>query len=229
MKVLIAAPLRQKPKIFREYQKGLDSLILPDGVKADRFFVVNDCPEVIPEIRNADWVEVNSDSVTVYQDHVWTGNLVSAVATYRNMTIRRALEGGYDYLLSVDTDLVLEPHTLEYLLKADKDFVAGLFWTNGWSNAWMYDQCAVNNLPEWHVPGTYQVGGTGALFLIKRKVLEAGVDYSPIPNLRKAVFGEDRYFCIRQCATGSRSGSTATATRYIFTRNRTTETTWRER
>ena len=32
MKVLIAAPLRQDPKIFMEYQKGLDSLIIPDGV-----------------------------------------------------------------------------------------------------------------------------------------------------------------------------------------------------
>ena len=44
IRVLIAAPLRQEPKIFREYQKGLDSLILPEGVTADRFFVVNDCP-----------------------------------------------------------------------------------------------------------------------------------------------------------------------------------------
>ena len=202
IKVLIAAPLRQNPKIFREYQKGLDGLIIPEGVTADRFFVVNDCPEVVPEIRNAEYVEINSDNVTMYQDHVWTGDLVSAMSTYRNMTIRKALEGGYDYLLSVDTDLVLEPHTLEYLLKADKDCVAGMFWTNGWSNCWMYDQCTGNHLPEWDEPGLYRVGGTGALFLIKRKVLEAGVDYSPIPNLKKAVFGEDRYFCIRAVCNG---------------------------
>lgn len=201
-RVLIAAPLRQDPKIFREYQKGLDSLIIPDGVKADRFFVVNDCPEVIPEIRNAEYVEINSENVTMYQNHMWTGDLVSAMSTYRNMTIRKALEGGYDYLMSVDTDLVLEEHTLEYLMKADKDCVAGLFWTNGWSNAWMYDQCDVNNPPEWKTPGLYRVGGTGALFLIKRKVLEAGVDYTPIPNLRKAVFGEDRHFCIRAVCAG---------------------------
>ena len=32
--------------------------------------------------------------------------------------------------------------------------------------------------------------------------IEAGVDYSPIPNLRKAVFGEDRYFCIRAVCHG---------------------------
>lgn len=201
MKVLIAAPLRQKPEIFIEYQKGLDSLILPEGVEADRFFVVNDCPEVIPYIRDAEWIENNSDNVTMYDNHIWTGELVSKMSVMRNQTIQRTLEGGYDYLLSVDTDLVLEPHTLEVLLEAKKDIVAGLFWTNGWSNAWMYDQAAGYD-PEWIKPGTYKVGGTGALILISRKVLEAGVDYSPIPNLRKAVFGEDRHFCIRAVCNG---------------------------
>ena len=201
-RVLIAAPLHQDPKIFREYQKGLDSLIIPDGVMADRFFVVNNCDEVVPEIRGAEYVVINTENGMMYRNHLWTGELISAMSAYRNMTIRRALEGGYDYLLSVDTDLVLEPHTLEYLLKADKDCVAGLFWTNGWSNAWMYDQAEDNNRPEWKEPGTYQVGGTGALFMIRRKVLEAGVDYTPIPNLRKAVFGEDRHFCIRAMCHG---------------------------
>ena len=200
-KVLIAAPLRQDPKIFEEYQKGLDALIIPEGVIADRYFVVNDCDEVIPYIRSAEFDVVNKDAM-VYQNHLWTGELVGNMATYRNMTIRRALEGGYDYLLSVDTDLVLEEHTLQQLLEDDKDCVAGMFWTNGWSNCWMYDQVSENNLPEWKTPGLYPVGGTGALFLIKRKVLEAGVDYTPIPNLRKAVFGEDRHFCIRAVCNG---------------------------
>ena len=200
-KVLIAAPLRQDPKIFKEFQKGLDSLIIPDGVKADRFFVVNDCPEVIPEIRNADWTEVNSEDVTVYQNHLWDDELVSNMSVYRNMTIRYALEGGYDYLLSVDTDLVLEEHTLQQLLGDQKDIVAGLFWTNGWSNAWLYDQ-AQGYDPEWVKPGLYRVGMSGALILISRKVLEAGVDYTPIPVIRKALFGEDRHFCIRAVCAG---------------------------
>ena len=200
-KVLIAAPLRQDPKIFREYQKGLDRLILPDGVSADRFFVVNDCEEVIPEIRDAAITVNDSEDVTVYQNHLWTGELVGKMSVMRNQTIRRALEGGYDYLLSVDTDLVLEEHTLQVLMAADKDCVAGLFWTNGWSNAWMWDQ-ADGYDPEWEKPGLYRVGGTGALFLIKREVLEAGVDYTPIPNIRRAVFGEDRHFCIRAACAG---------------------------
>ena len=59
-KVLIAAPLRQDPKIFEEYQKGLDALIIPEGVIADRYFVVNDCDNVIPYIRNAEYDVVNN-------------------------------------------------------------------------------------------------------------------------------------------------------------------------
>ena len=200
-KVLIAAPLRQDPKIFREYQKGLDSLIIPDGVTVDRFFVVNDCPEVIPEIRDAEWVECNSDNVTMYHDHLWTDDLVYKMSYMRNLTIEKALEGGYDWLLSVDTDLVLEPHTLQQLLEDQKDIVAGLFWTNGWSNAWMYDQAAGYD-PEWSKPGLYKIGMSGALILISRKVLEAGVDYTPIPVIRKALFGEDRHFCIRAVCAG---------------------------
>ena len=201
IKVLIAAPLRQDPKIFREYQKGLDNLIIPDGVQTDRFFVVNDCPEVIPEIRDAEWIEVNSDDVTMYQDHLWTNDLVNKMSYYRNLTIRKALEGGYDYLLSVDTDLVLEEHTLQQLLSDQKDIVAGLFWTNGWSNAWMYDQVGGYD-PKWSEPGLYKIGMSGALILISRKVLEAGVDYTPIPVIHKALFGEDRHFCIRAVCAG---------------------------
>ena len=156
---------------------------------------------MLPFIRYAEYDVVNNGAM-VYQDHLWTGELVSNMALYRNMTIRKALEGGYDYLLSVDTDLVLEEHTLQQLIEDDKDCVAGMFWTNGWSNAWMYDQVTGNNLPEWQKPGLYRVGGTGAIFLIRRRVLEAGVDYTPIPNLRKAVFGEDRHFCIRAVCNG---------------------------
>ena len=47
-KVLITAPLRQDIRVFREYQLGLDALEVPEGVTVDRYFVVNNCPEVVP-------------------------------------------------------------------------------------------------------------------------------------------------------------------------------------
>jgi GT2 family glycosyltransferase len=126
--------------------------------------------------------------------------------TLRNMTIRHALDHGYDYWFSVDTDLVLHPDTLRYLLEADKDIVSEIFWSTSkdihyWCNAWMYDQGS--GMPdEWHNPGLYQVGMTGACTLVKRHVLESGVDYTHIPNIQRALYGEDRHFCVRAAVHG---------------------------
>ena len=202
MKILIAAPLRQELHIFREYQRGLDELKIPEGVTVDRFFVVNDCPEVIPEIKG-DYVVVNTGDVYERRDndHYWTHENLGKMHQLRNLTVERALSGGYDYLFSVDTDLVLHPDTLRELLAAGKDIVSELFWTNGWCNAWMYDQSAGMD-PHWVTPGLYQVGMTGACILISRRVLEAGVDYSAIPNIRKCLWGEDRHFCINAACHG---------------------------
>ena len=200
IRVLIAAPLRQDPRIFKEYQNALDALAVPAGVAVDRFFVVNDCPEVVPHIRG-DYIIHNTEDVfhKTDNDHIWTGENLRKMPELRNATIRHALAGGYDYLFSVDTDLMLRPETLGVLMVADKDIVSELFWTNGWCNAWMHGQ--YSEPPElWKTPGMYRVGMTGACALIKRKVLAAGVNYSPVPGL--GMWGEDRDFCIRAAVHG---------------------------
>ena len=62
--MLIAAPLKQDVGIFREYQKALDALVIPDLVTVDRYYVVNDCPEVIPEIHGEYEVINTGDRLT---------------------------------------------------------------------------------------------------------------------------------------------------------------------
>ena len=207
-KILIAAPLRQDVDVFREYQKGLDSLEVPEGFTVDRFFVINDCPEIRAEVRDAKTVEVDTGEVyeKTHNDHLWSLDLMLKMGTLRNMTIREMLEGGYDYWFSVDTDIVLDPWTLYHLIQAEKDIVSEIFWTqapngNYWCNAWMTDQYSTPR-EEWHKPGLYQVGMTGACTLVKRRVFEAGVDYSQIPNIRTALRGEDRHFCVRAACAG---------------------------
>ena len=198
MKVLITAPLRQSVDIFQAYQGALDNLTVPH----DRFYVVNDCPEIIPYIRG-DYEVMNTGDL--YQktadDHIWTHDNLTKMHALRNRTVKAMLDGGYDYWFSVDTDVILHPLTLETLIVADKDIVSEIFWTNGWCNAWMYDQAAGMS-QEWKKPGLYQVGMTGACTLVKRKVFEAGVDYTPIPCIVKSLWGEDRHFSIRAACAG---------------------------
>ena len=207
-RILITAPLRQSVGIFRAHQASLDRLELPEGVTADRFWVVNDCPEIIPELRG-DYVvaDTGDDYEKSGDNHIWRTENLKKMPLLRNITIRWALERGYDYWFSVDTDLILRPDTLRWLLEADKDICSEIFWTKAagsdgyWCNAWMYDQCD-GMFADWLTPGLYRVGMTGACTLVKRKVLEAGVDYSPIPCIKNALWGEDRWFSIRAAVHG---------------------------
>ena len=202
-KILITAPLRQDVDIFQEYQKGLDALEVPEGYAVSRYFVVNDCKEVIPWIRDAEYTV--ADTGDIYEktedNHIWTLQLMRKMSELRNRTIAEAILGGYDYWFSVDTDLVLDPRTLRFLIEADKDIVSEIFWTNGWCNAWMHDQYSPPD-GTWQTPGLYRVGMTGALTLVKREVFLKGVDYTPIPNIEKALKGEDRHFCVRAACAG---------------------------
>ena len=206
--ILITAPLRQDLDIFQAYQDGLDRLEIPEGYEASRFFVVNDCNEVIPYIRNAEYTVWNIGDIykKTDSDHIWTLDLMQKMGIMRNRTIQEMLDKGFDYWLSIDTDIIVDPKTLRTLIEADRDIVSEIFWTqapNGkwWCNAWDYDQYSPP-AEEWRKPGLYRCGMTGALTLVKRKVFEAGVDYTKIPNIHQALRGEDRHFCVRAACAG---------------------------
>ena len=224
-RILITAPLRQDVDVFQAYQDGLDRLEIPEDCEVSRFFVVNGCDEVIPYIRNAEYVKAENGEAyaKTHNDHLWTPDLMWKMGDLRNRTITEMLLYGFDYWLSADTDLILEPKTIVNLLAADKDIVSEIFWTqapNGryWCNAWMVDQSA-GMTEDWRKPGLYRVGMTGALMMVKRKVFEAGVDYTRIPCINTALRGEDRHFCVRAACAGFELWvDTHSPARHLYTR-----------
>lgn len=157
--------------------------------------------------------------------HRWTNELVWHVASYKNKIISYALAHGFNYLFLVDSDLVLHPNTLIQLVGAGKDIISEIFWTK-WEpdlpelpQVWACDhytlyevapgerlapEAARTRQQQWlnklRRPGIYKVGGLGACTLISRRVLEKGVDFSPLYNL--SFWGEDRHFCVRAVACG---------------------------
>lgn len=48
-------------------------------------------------------------------------------AKARNAIARKALDGGFDYVLMVDSDIVLPVHALEYLMEYPADIVFGIY------------------------------------------------------------------------------------------------------
>lgn len=159
--------------------------------------------------------------------HYWKTEQIWRVARLKNNMLQYALAHGYDAVFLIDSDLVLHPRTLEQLASSGNEIISNIFWTRWQPEAkempqvWLQDEYALYRrggsafpgaasedegaqssafLNQLRIPGCYEVGGLGACTLIRRSVLEAGVNFDRIPNV--SFWGEDRHFCIRAQAHG---------------------------
>ncbi|HHW13640.1 MAG TPA: glycosyl transferase, partial [Firmicutes bacterium] len=249
-RVLIGSPVKQDPGILGEFLQSLSDLDTTglevayafvddqEGRGADpqlsRFAAERPGVRLLPGAAK----EATADSSVTAQEasgppayrqddqtHVWSEDLVRRVAEYKNRLLRLALDGGFDFVFLVDSDLVLHPQTLVHLVSLNLDIVAEVFWTRWFPElpplpqVWVGDQYrlwpqapgevldedelrrrAAGFLAMLRRPGTYRVGGLGACTLISRRALLLGVSFSPVPGLDAS--GEDRHFCARAAALG---------------------------
>lgn len=214
MRVLIGAPLRQDAGIFAEYLKALDALTVPDGVEVTKFFIANGCAAETLALLSAEEYIVRDDlGPTDYTagnaDHTWTGADTVKMGELRSLLTDKVRDEGYDYLFSIDTDVIVRPETLARLLAVKEPIVTEIFWTRAdsgyeWANAWNLDNAIVyaTDYERWRKRGIYRVGMAGACTLMHRSVFEAGVSYRRIPNIQTALIGEDRHFCVRAACAG---------------------------
>jgi hypothetical protein len=201
MRILIGAPVRTSERIFEHYVKALRPL------GADLFFFLHNSPNLAKYLNEGEYEHIQTPSEHV--PHVWNPRLLMEVSTMKNRLLKKALDGGYDYFFLVDSDTILHPDTLKHLLALKRDIVAEVCWTK-WKpqeelkpNAWMYDFYEFGGTPieSFKKSGLYEVGGVGGVVLISRKVIAAGVNYTPIPNLSTSLW-EDRAFCVRAAVHG---------------------------
>lgn len=141
----------------------------------------------------------------------------SLIYDSRNLLSQKAVEGGYDRLLWLDSDMVFEPDLMERLsadLDEGREVVAGLFFKRKnpihpvlYSEmGYTQDESSltpfvnvIKEIPE----GVFEVKGTGfgAVMMntdvVKRVYQRFGAPFTPQPG-----FGEDLSFCIRCEALG---------------------------
>ncbi|MDQ7097170.1 glycosyltransferase family 2 protein [Desulfosporosinus sp. PR] len=230
-RVLLASPVKQKKEILCEFLESLDRLIL-EGISLDMVFIDdNNNHKLLLEYRKGKGnvlvlAEDGNDSYVCDETtHRWQESLIWKVAELKNRFLALALEGDYDYLFLVDSDLYLQAQTLIHLISLGKDIVSEVFWTR-WEpelpplpQVWVGDQYRLFALEREEelsdqekskrtreflkmlkLPGTYKVGGLGACTLLSQKALQAGVSFEEIYNL--GFIGEDRHFGIRAVALG---------------------------
>lgn len=228
-KVLLGVPVRQDKDIFKAYLDSLDRLNIPEDVTLDRCFYLHDSRDLAHLLKDSDMVLFN-DKQTKYETngktHEWNNGSLTEVAKMKNEMMRIALMGGYDYYFLVDSDLILHPNTLKHLIERDLPIVSEIFWTE-WvegsgeimPNCWDQDMSSMDSIKRYRVPGIHETGGTGALILIKREVLEKGINYTPIYNISFSIW-EDRAFAIRAAVHGYQLYiDTMLPARHLYRRN----------
>ena len=230
---MIGGPVYQEPAVLAAFLKGLERLDLA-GIEPLWAFVDdvgNPASALLrqwqPPLGEFRIFRPSEGAEQPYQplSHQWRPALWLRVGELKNHLITVAREAGVDYLFLVDSDLVLQPATLQALVATRKDIVSEVFWTVWESgqpalpNVWVsghYNLCPIlpgetladeekarrsgawlNLLTQ---PGLYPVGGLGACTLLSRRALAGGISFSRIPTLD--YWGEDRHFCVRAQALG---------------------------
>lgn len=212
--ILIAAPVSEDKETFEKYIDSLNKLNIPDYVNIQKLFILDNCKE-LEEICKDDNTHLlyNTDDISynkTEKTHEWKVQNLQKVASFKNQIVDIALENNFDYIFWIDSDLILDPETLNHLLAQNKNIISEIFWTK-WTpeqsptpNAWMTDHFTFqkeNQWDDWKQKGVYEVGGTGACILVDTKVYRDGANYTYIPNVSFSVW-EDRAFCIRSIIAG---------------------------
>lgn len=235
-KVLIATPIRQKPAILKEFLESLENLE-KTTCQVEYFFIDDNVDLEAKEMlksflsahkKNCEIENAPADNSTYEcneSGHFWKEDLIWKVASFKDKMIQKAKKKGSDFLLLVDSDLVLHPKSLEKLISDKKEIVSNIFWTT-WQNqqialpqVWLYDEYTqyeaepgitlsteeiqdryLSFVVKMRSPGLYEVGGLGSCTLISKSALNKEISFKKIKNL--TFKGADRHFSVRAASLG---------------------------
>jgi hypothetical protein len=139
MNILFASPVRQKPEILRMFLYTLRHVRKPDGCEAHYLFVDDNESEASSALLRQ--FQASNPNVKIVKSgrpgryvvdestHYWTEDNMERVGRMKDGIIREAIDGGYDGVWFIDSDLLVHPDTLVNLLQADKEIISCIFWT----------------------------------------------------------------------------------------------------
>jgi len=205
-KILLCGAVHEKKEIFELHLESIRNLEIPNEIQLDSIYILHNCEHLKDLFTTENYMIYNNQ--TKYEKdeitHNWQNNNFKDVVNMKNTLLHYALKYNYDYIFFIDSDIILHPKSLKSLLNADKDMISNIFWTK-WQpqdepnpNAWDFDNYSFidGTMQKLKTKGYHRVGMTGACTLIKRKILESGVNWNPISNVSYS-FWEDRAFCIK--------------------------------
>lgn len=203
-KIAIGAPVRNRAWILPDY---LQSLIRLEYENRIFLFLENDSSDdttlILQEFCNGEPNRILKSASTgsAHWDHGdYAINQYENLAKIRNEFIEMFLKTDADYMLSIDSDVIVPPDILSRLMQhADERTIVGAAISNipghpldgSTPGNFMIERNGMMVHPNpYPLSGLMNVDVIGAVYLIPRKALELGVQYAPHQQ------GEDIAFCI---------------------------------
>ena len=202
-RILITSPVHQEEKIFKEYLYSLSHLIIPDGYKIDRYFYLHNCSNLSLFLKENEYEIIeNKINLIKKERHEWNSENFNIVSIMRTKALEKARKEKYDYIFSIDSDVLIHPKTLHYLLQDNKDIVSMAYWyklNQGIAeNFFDYENWKkLKPTLEYCKKGVYEVGITGAATLIGERIIKnEKINYYPIDCISFSKW-EDYAFCLK--------------------------------
>jgi glycosyltransferase involved in cell wall biosynthesis len=208
-KVMIGCPVRNRAWILSEYLEHLEKLDYPQS-HIYYCFIINDSNDETQDILEK-FAQKHPSSVRlcVNNQSPSTGWLRGSysfrrLAELRNLLLKEFIYSDCDYLLSLDSDILIPAHALRALIEDNCDIVSCLV-CNGLEigDPSIFNVLVKDNQGRYiHIKniqrsGIFKVDCTGAAYLIKRKVIaDYGVRYS------SQLGAEDIGFCADALSKG---------------------------
>ena len=229
MKILAGSVVRQTPKILAAHMKTMLWQETSDEVEVDYLYINDLDPDedYYKESRDVlfghEQVEVintdikkrptGAEYVAANDTHHWQQATFEWLGSLRQKFLDTAKERGYDRVFLVDSDLLMDPRTLQSLIACDKSIVSAVFWTKWQKDSDPLPQVWLKHpygfdargwkphefLQELSNGALVRVYGLGACTLIKSDVLDQVQYYPLLSGLPTGGMwqGEDRSFSIR--------------------------------
>ena len=204
-RILIAAPVHASEIMFQEYLNSLNHLIIPEDCEVEKFFILHNSSDLKKYLKENEYIEINNNIKVTKEVNLiknWDKNCLNFVARMRSYLLNYASQNNFDYLFTVDSDILLHPKTLVQLLSDDKAIVGNMIWTKmgseisaicGEKENWS----AYTNNSFLTKPGLYPIGWTCACVLINSKIFNnPNINYIPIPGVDNTEC-EDYAFCLK--------------------------------
>jgi len=220
-RIMIFAPVNQRAWILSYYLRNIYNIEYPKSLLSI-LWIVNNCTDnsfqLLQEFKDRhndeyesidiqiwDNPEMGIDSRDTVHRNTYTYRWLSDL---RNRGVSECIKHDCDYLFSCDSDILVRSNVLELLLKADKDYVAGLIYNGYETHESIYWQIPnmlrkegnyykhVNNYYTKNKLGVIEIDFSGAVFLANKKVLpfykfapdRMGEDLPACQSLQKAGF-----------------------------------------